>query len=395
MEGPRMTTQPGTEGVKKMQTLVVVGAGGNIGSHFTPLAARLPDVGHLVVVDPDTYEARNLISQNIQREDVGRPKVDVVAERVRSIDPNLNVVAIVDIVQNVPLGRLRGDVIVACLDSRRARQSVNEVAWRLGIPWVDAAVRPEDLLARANVYLPKPDLPCIECSWDDRHYQGLEILHPCEGDGKNVPATNGPADLGALAAALACLECRKILAGDIDPEAAGREILIEARSYHHAVSRSRRNPRCRFDHKTLAVEPLNVSPEEMTVEEALALPGGEGDGANSLRVPGKSWVTTLVCRSCGRPEPLMFLLERLTDGMRTCGECGHVTEPVGFSIRDSIGSEEISPADAGKSLAELGMLPREVFSVETEGGEEFHFELAGREHESETRPVTSLKERVL
>ena len=41
---------------------------------------------------------------------------------------------------DVAMGLLRGDLMVACLDSRASRQAVNEIAFRLGVPWIDLGV---------------------------------------------------------------------------------------------------------------------------------------------------------------------------------------------------------------------------------------------------------------
>src|SRR5439155_23871873 len=130
----------------------------------------------------------------------------VQARRLRRINPALAVTEIFAAVENVALGLLRGAVLLACLDSRAARRSVNTAVWRLGMPWIDAGVLADGLLARVNVYLPGPDQPCLECAWEERDYEALEQEYPCAGQGV-APATNAPSALGALAASLQALEC--------------------------------------------------------------------------------------------------------------------------------------------------------------------------------------------
>ena len=63
--------------------VVVVGAGGNIGSHLAPHLVRLPGVGRVTLVDRDRYERGNLPFQDMEAGDVGRPKAEVQAERGR------------------------------------------------------------------------------------------------------------------------------------------------------------------------------------------------------------------------------------------------------------------------------------------------------------------------
>lgn len=118
--------------------VTVVGAGGNIGSHLVTHLARMPAVSVVTLIDRDRYEPKNLASQDITIRDVGRPKARVQAERLMRIRPDLRVRAICDTVERVPIGLLRADVVLACLDSLVARQWVNQAAWRLGCCWIDA-----------------------------------------------------------------------------------------------------------------------------------------------------------------------------------------------------------------------------------------------------------------
>jgi sulfur carrier protein ThiS adenylyltransferase len=132
-------------------TIIVVGLG-NIGSALVAYVGRMAGVGRVILVDSDAYEAKNLASQIVRRHEVGEPKAVVQGRRLREINPALSVTVVVDRVENVPLGLLRGTVLLACLDSRAARRTVNAAAWRNGIPWIDAGVNGEELLARVNVY---------------------------------------------------------------------------------------------------------------------------------------------------------------------------------------------------------------------------------------------------
>jgi molybdopterin/thiamine biosynthesis adenylyltransferase len=147
--------------------IVVVGAGGNIASHLVAHLARARTAREIALIDPDTYDETNLWSQDIRRRDVGRPKAVVQARRLREIDPTLVLDTFVSAVEAVPLGALRADVLLACLDSRAARRAVNTLAWRLGVPWVDAGVHADGRLARVNVHRPGPEAPCYLCAWDE------------------------------------------------------------------------------------------------------------------------------------------------------------------------------------------------------------------------------------
>ena len=230
------------------KSLVVVGAGGNIGSHLVGHLARLSELAPITLIDRDVYEERNLRSQDIAASDVPKSKAAVQAKRLRRICPSLEVVPIPDDVRDVPLGLLRADAILACLDTRTAR---------LGVPWVDAGVAPDGLLARVNVYVPATDAPCLECAWDDRDYQALEQAYPCANAEAGEAPTDAPSSVGALAASLQAIECRKLLMGQKELAAIGRQALLDAERHKHYLTEFRRNPRCRFDHAVCQIEKLD------------------------------------------------------------------------------------------------------------------------------------------
>ncbi len=194
-------------------SLTYIGAGGNIGSHAVVALARAGCLERVTLIDPDVYEPRNLASQDIQRRDLGRSKVEVLAQRIRRIDPSLRVEAIAERVERVPLGRLRADVIATGLDGLPARGWVNRAARRLGVPWVDAGVRAEGLLARVDVFEPTQDAACLECGWSEQERTTLDLRYPCDPPVAPAP-TGAPAYLGALAASLQCAECVKLLTGE-------------------------------------------------------------------------------------------------------------------------------------------------------------------------------------
>ena len=60
-----------------MKTVILIGAGGNIGSHLVPHLGRMPGIDRIMLVDRDIYEGRNLVSQDIIVSDIGKPKSQV------------------------------------------------------------------------------------------------------------------------------------------------------------------------------------------------------------------------------------------------------------------------------------------------------------------------------
>ena len=320
----------------RAKSIVVAGAGGNIGSHFTPHLARMPQIGRVTLIDRDVYEPRNVGNQDIAPRDVGKPKVLVQARRLVEIRPNLEVNAVHAPLESAPLGTWRADLIVACLDSRAARQAVNERAWRLGAPWVDSGVLGSEWLARVNVYAPADDAPCLECAWSDADYGLLEQEYPC-GGAAHAPAPNGASsELGALAAAMLALECRKMLAGETDCAAVGRQATLNARWHRLSVTAFRRNPRCRFNHARWRIEPLPCDIRQARIADLLEL-------AECVRAPGQRFLRRLVCPACHGEKRLFHLDGSLEEAVRRCGACRRPMAAPGFDVVESLGRD--LPAD--------------------------------------------------
>jgi molybdopterin/thiamine biosynthesis adenylyltransferase len=353
--------------------LVVLGAGGNIGSHAVPLLARLPGVTGLTLCDFDCYQKKNLPSQAITPSDINQPKALIQARRARRINPKLDVVSIVDRLENVPHGALRGDVILACLDSKESRRCANEIAWRLGVPLIDAGVEASLMLARVNVYLPAADQPCLECGWSERDYAEMAAIHPCDAGVTKTPATNSPACLGALAAALQAIECQKLLGGQTADALIGRQVVIEAATHRQFVTSYRRNANCRFDHAIWQISPLRQSPQDVSIGEILKRAKGSND-SGALAFGGKPIVKRLDCPGCGFTRRVFRLQARLGHKERFCDRCGREMPSAGFHMKTRLSRADLGPGDADRSLASIGLRAGDVISLSNGAGEK-HFEL--------------------
>jgi molybdopterin/thiamine biosynthesis adenylyltransferase len=359
--------------VDEVKHLVVFGAGGNIGSHLVPLVARLPHVTRLTLVDFDHYVEKNLQSQAITLSEVGQQKARVQARRARRINPELEVVPIVDRLESVPLGRLRGDVILAALDSKESRRCANEIAWRLGVPWIDAGVEGSQMLARVNVYLPAANQPCLECAWGDRDYAELSTVYPCDAGVAKTPASNSPACLGALAAALAAIECQKLISGQSTATLVGRQVLIDAATHRQFVTAFRRNPDCRFDHTTWKISNMSQTPQELLIG-AILQPAAPSNTPTSLGFGGQPLVKRLDCPGCGFTRRVFRLQRRLGRVERFCQRCGREMLSAGFHMKTRLSRADLGPGDADRSLAGLGLRAGDILSLRKGEAESF-FEL--------------------
>jgi adenylyltransferase/sulfurtransferase len=142
----------------------------------------LMGVTHIVAVDFDIVEMGNLTrSVLFTRSDAERKrtKVEVVAERVHDMNPNINIQTICgDIAYDVGLGLIRQmDVVIGCVDSRWARFCINRYCMRAGIPWVDGGI--DGLEGTVRVFAPGKN--CYACNLGPEGLKDLARRMPCSG----------------------------------------------------------------------------------------------------------------------------------------------------------------------------------------------------------------------
>ncbi|MFQ5669249.1 MAG: ThiF family adenylyltransferase [Acidobacteriota bacterium] len=345
--------------------VVVVGAGGNIGSHLVPHLARSPGIARVILVDRETYEPSNLASQNIAARHVGRPKARVQARVLRAIRPDLETVALVAPVEDLPLGRLRADLILACLDSRRARQHLNQAALHLGVPWVDAGVSGGAGLARISLYAPGPGQPCMQCAWDARDEAILEEAYPCRPQSP-APATGASSALGAAAASLQFMACRTILSGGMQAGGFGRQVVLDTHHHRFVTSRLLRNAACRLeDHRPWRLEPAGGPPGRIRVADIMER-GAGGNGAMAsctLKVEGASFVRRLACPACGTARLLLRLSAGPGVRMFRCRQCGRPMAGGGFDHVDRLEWGTLPARTRARTLKSLGIRGGDILTV--------------------------------
>jgi molybdopterin/thiamine biosynthesis adenylyltransferase len=322
--------------------VVLVGCG-IIGTHVVPELPRETGVSEITLCDPDSYSAANLSVQSIDAADVGRGKAVVQAERLRRIDPALKVNVLEGRVEDVPRGLLKSDLMLSCLDSRSARQRVNELATRLGIPWIDVGVLGSQSLVRLNSYVPSQSGPCLECNWSHQDYAALEQEYPCGATtGDSYPSMASSA-LGAVAGALMAVEIGKFLRGDLAASAASRQVILDVQNHRLLVTTDKRNPWCMFDHLVWPVQPWRRRPEDVTVGEALAEMG-------SIRVEGHRFAAGLQCPACSLREESL----RLNRPPARCPTCNRRMVATGIGSFDRL-DRELAGDYLSLTLAQIGL----------------------------------------
>ena len=160
----------------KQARVLVLGLGG-LGC---PVATTLVSagVGALTLIDGDNVELSNLPRQQLyQTSDVGNPKVEVAAARLRQHNPHPQL----QVLQGRPdEQRLREfaadcDVLVDCSDNLPTRLQLNRLARETGKPLFAGAVSGTS----AQLYLLNPHTACYQCLVDP----GWQVLQNCRSLG--------------------------------------------------------------------------------------------------------------------------------------------------------------------------------------------------------------------
>jgi hypothetical protein len=119
----------------------IVGCSGT-GSVMIELLARL-GVGTLVLVDDDQIEDRNLNRiMNSKRSDVGRPKVEVLAEAVQTMGLGVEALPLyLNLFSPKAVQAIAGcDVVFGCMDTASGRHLLNRLATFYIVPYFDLGV---------------------------------------------------------------------------------------------------------------------------------------------------------------------------------------------------------------------------------------------------------------
>jgi adenylyltransferase/sulfurtransferase len=239
--------QVGPEGQARLKrsSVAVVGAGGLGVPVLMYLVAA--GVGRLGVVEMDRVELSNLHRQVLYTtQDVGRPKAGVAAERLRALNPHVEVEAFpVRLTSENALEILRGfDLLVDASDNFPTRYLVNDASVLLDKPLVFGAIYQFDgQVAVFHHRTREGEMgPCYRC------------LFPKPPPPGSVPSCAEAGVFGVLpgvVGALMAAEALKVLLG-LGEVLAGGLLLYDALSVQFRKLTVRRNPACPVcgDHPT-------------------------------------------------------------------------------------------------------------------------------------------------
>jgi adenylyltransferase/sulfurtransferase len=224
----------GVEGQRKLldARVLLIGAGG-LGC---PLAQYLAaaGVGTLGLIDFDRVDVSNLQRQVLYAtSDIGRPKVEVAAERIQALNPDVRVVThAVQLTSENALSLLADwDVIVDGSDNFPTRYLVNDACVLLGKPNVHGSIFRFD--GQASVF-DSGSGPCYRCLYPEPPPPGA-VPSCAEGGVLGV--------LPGLVALIQATETLKLLTG-IGDSLCGRLLQIDALGMEFREFRIQKDPKC-------------------------------------------------------------------------------------------------------------------------------------------------------
>ena len=211
--------QIGGEGQRKLidAKVLAIGAGG-LGS---PVAMYLAaaGVGTLGILDFDRVDLSNLQRQILHSSsDVGRSKVDSAVDRLRAINPTIEIVPYDTILssQNAFEVLEPWDIVIDGTDNFPVRYLVNDATQMLGKPLVYGSIYQFD--GQATVFMPGKNAPCYRCLFPEPPPPGT------------VPSCAEGGVFGVLPGIVGCIqaaEAIKLVTGVGDP-LIGRLLIFDA-----------------------------------------------------------------------------------------------------------------------------------------------------------------------
>src|ERR1700761_4685314 len=224
----------GIEGQQKLKAAKVLCVGtGGLGS---PLAFYLAaaGIGTLGLIDFDVVDASNLQRQIIHStKDVGRPKLDSAEEKLKALNPYMNIVKFnTMLVSGNALEIFKDfDIVADGTDNFQTRYLVNDACVLSGKPNAYGSIFRFE--GQASVFATK-DGPCYRCLYPEPPPPGL-VPSCAEGGVLGI--------LPGLVGIIQATETIKLILGSGDP-LIGRLLLVDALAMRFRELKLRKNPDC-------------------------------------------------------------------------------------------------------------------------------------------------------
>ncbi len=342
----------------KNSNILVVGAG-TLGNEVCKNLALL-GVGNVTIIDNDIIEEVNLSrSVLMRREDKGKNKADVVAERMKELYDEINVIPLHhDVVFDYGSANYKDfDLVIMAVDNREARMHINRYCYMWSIPLINGGL--DGLICSVQVIIP-PETACYECTFSELDYNIIKNKYSCYGFMRNAPEGKIPMVItsSAIAGGIMAQEAVKIL-HKVEPILAGKRAVIDGVNNEYNIFSIPKRQNC-LGH-------YNIEPDEMihlqysnklTLCEIKELIENAIDTDDFQIEHDRSIIYGGICSSCGKRKELLGLLGRKKENEVICDICNSILTP------DSSGFIKID----SKTLKEHGVPDNHVLTLHLSNG---------------------------
>lgn len=349
--------------------VMVVGAGA-LGNEVLKNLALL-GIGYIFVIDLDSVEASNLTRSVLFREtDMGKPKAQIAAQRLKEINPDIKVSFHQgNVTTDIGLGVFRRmDVIICCVDNIEARVFINRACWKVAKPWINGGI--DEMQGVVEVFIP-PDSSCYECTMSDIDYQLMNRRHPCglptdeiiEG---KVPTTP---TIASIIAALQVQEAVKLI--HQKQIQSGTGLIFYGTTNEYMKITYPRVADCPAHFTLGPILSLNQRVQDTTFEELLS--EAKKKLTNDIFLELDFDLVYCLSCICGAKREILRRRETLTRNDLTCTQCGEIMQ---MDMTSTVSWTDKQLLD--KTLAEGGIPLLEIVTV-SDTCSYVHYELAGDE----------------
>jgi molybdopterin/thiamine biosynthesis adenylyltransferase len=345
---------------------------------------------NLIICDFDNIETTNL-SRTVLfgPHDVGKSKARTAAIRARRLclsnDHSIRAFH-GDITSELGLGTfLDVDIVLGCVDNVEARRFINRACRLVQRPWIDSGIN--ELSGHVALYEPTSAV-CYECGLTDHQLEMSQRRYSCDKvkrefvQQERVPTIQVTS---SIISGIQTQECLKYLCNRATLP--GKRIYFDGSRNELEIFTLRASEGCEvhacFD-KIISVKLSN----HISVRNALRYFTANGFGKNAAIVDVlglRQFVREADCRMCGRPISLYRPLRSLSERDLICNsphdhansEFLDNDHPVSKQFVHSFDLVETEPRILDMTLANVGIPPNDVISVEVGSGDYRYVRLSG------------------
>lgn len=349
---------------------------------------------NIALFDLDRIELSNLSRTLLfRKEDEGRMKAEVAAERVRELclaaDPNIDWFC-GDVMYELGSGVFRRfDIILGCLDNDATRFYIDKQCIRFGKPWLNAGI--SELSAGLQLFNHRETGACFHCG---ESYESIaRIMSRTASCGKTaiedlkrgkIPTVQVAS---AIVAGMQVQEAVKYICGkSVDW---GKNYYYQGSNNTFNAAHTLVDENCvhnSFDIIDSVVE-LEQITQQSTMRELIAQAKQRLgiDGLLTVDMSdehGREYIKSAYCMYCGNDVPINTPRYKFKDDMAICEECrssgrsDEPSEPITCSVYYF--NEQDTDADVlDTTLETLGLPPLHVVRVYDEQENEYYVEMTG------------------